>query len=233
MTRDRLRRLTFATVVLVVAGVVAVATGAIPNSSSGRVHLCYQTNQVASSGGAQPNVANDQTPGGPCKANQSDLLINANGPQGPTGPRGATGPQGQAGPTGQRGADGDRGPTGPRGSDGNDGGPGPAGPTGPRGADGAMAEVWTERRKDPVIFDSSEPNTMLVSVLVPAGSYVVNGKTNAGEVGGNGSVTCVLTAAGTEVDRVLQTLSGFVDSQSVALQAVLPDFAGGQLAIQC
>lgn len=76
-------------------------------------------------------------------------LIGPQGPQGPAGPQGPTGPAGPSGPTG---------------------------PQGPAGANGVgHAYVWVSPADSLVILNNSYPT--VASVTVPAGSYLLFGKT--------------------------------------------------------
>jgi len=75
----------------------------------------------------------------PCRANESRLQWNIQGPKGdpgPAGPRGPVGPAGPAGATGPAGPAGPIGPQGPAGPQGPSGSPGPTGPAGPAGPAG-------------------------------------------------------------------------------------------------
>jgi hypothetical protein len=123
MKLHRMRRLgrfrvTFVTGVLVLAGVVAVASGDIP-SSDGTVSLCYDQAQTVASTGGAPLTVIDKNPRddepGRCKEGDTELTINQRGPQGPAGPQGTTGPRGVPGITGARGPQGSPGPRGPQG----------------------------------------------------------------------------------------------------------------------
>jgi hypothetical protein len=77
-------------------------------------------------------------------------LIGPQGPAGPQGPTGATGATGPAGPTG------------------------PTGPQGPAGANG-VGHAWVGSNDSLVILDNSYPT--VASVTVPAGNYLIFGKT--------------------------------------------------------
>lgn len=61
LDRARAGRLIGATAVMVVAGGVAMATGAIPNPQTGEVHLCYQADDAAKRGGSDVSIIDDQT----------------------------------------------------------------------------------------------------------------------------------------------------------------------------
>ncbi len=89
-----LARVAGATTVLVVAGSVAIATGAIPDAGDKEVHLCY----AQGAAGLTPLTIYDaeQNPSA-CPASKTQLVINQQGPKGdtgPAGPKGATGPAG-------------------------------------------------------------------------------------------------------------------------------------------
>ncbi|MDP1848186.1 MAG: hypothetical protein Q8K79_10380 [Solirubrobacteraceae bacterium] len=134
LRRMRAARVMSAAAVLLVAGGVAVATGAIPNSVNGKIVLCYDRGDARSEeGGADLQIIDDQLNTKGCDDDETRFSINAAGtpgPQGPAGPTGPAGPQGDDGPAGQTGPAGPQGATGPQGED------GPAGPAGPQGEDG-------------------------------------------------------------------------------------------------
>jgi len=143
LRRVRAARVMSAAAVLLVAGGVAVATGAIPNSIDGKIVLCYDRGDARSDrGGADLQIIDDQLNTKGCDDDETRLAINASGtpgPQGPAGPTGPAGPQGDDGPAGPAGAEGpqgEEGPTGPAGPEGPQGDEGPTGPTGPEGPQG-------------------------------------------------------------------------------------------------
>jgi hypothetical protein len=186
--RGNIGRLVFATAVLVSAGAVAVAFGAIPNSSNRTVHLCYDAAGSKTADGTPLRILDDQAGSAECPG-YADLSIYAKGPTGPagpagpqgaTGPKGPSGPKGATGPAGPKGpAGGPTGPTGPRGPAG-----GPTGPTGPKGSTGTRGPTGpvgpstgyiTNSPADPIPEGTT---TTLASLLLPAGNYMVSGKTN-------------------------------------------------------
>jgi hypothetical protein len=112
--------------VLVSGGITAYA--AIPDG--GTIHGCYAR------GGALRVI--DET--AQCRAGETALSWNQQGPQGEIGP------QGDAGPAGPAGADGATGPEGPEGPQGPEGPAGPQGPEGPPGP--ATAAPVVVRYKD-------------------------------------------------------------------------------------
>jgi Collagen triple helix repeat (20 copies) len=118
----RLRRrgfllLTASTAGLALAGGIAYAT--IPDSG-GVIHTCFKPSDATKIGGAALSVV-DSEGGAICKAGDTALTFNQQGPAGPQGPEG---PRGPAGPQGTEGPAGPQGPAGP---------PGPQGPPGPSG----------------------------------------------------------------------------------------------------
>jgi hypothetical protein len=81
-------------------------------------------------------------------------LIGPQGPQGIQGPQGPLGPQGLTGPLG---------PSGPT---------GPAGPAGPSG----MSHAWIAKAGSPFVSVGTT-DTTVAQVIVPAGTYLLFGKT--------------------------------------------------------
>jgi hypothetical protein len=74
--------------VIVLAGAVTVATGAIPDSDDGEVHLCYATQST--DGGSFPTRKGevrviDHQAGTRCDRRELELVINQQGPPGPSG----------------------------------------------------------------------------------------------------------------------------------------------------
>jgi hypothetical protein len=142
--------------VSIIALAVALGGAAYANipDSNGVVHSCYQVNgQGQVDGGATLRLI-DPTNGGDggtaCKKNEKALNFNQTGP---TGAQGTTGASGSQGPTGGQGPTGDQGPTGP---------------AGPSHAYTAQNDTKTEVSYGRSVFPNS-----IVSVKVPAGSYVV------------------------------------------------------------
>jgi hypothetical protein len=122
--------------------------------------------------------------------------------RGPSGARGATGARGVSGPTGPAGVTGATGATGPAGPAGTPGSPGPTGPTGQEGPPGVAAAFGATLTpgKEVAIEGSSEaaPASVL-SLALPAGSFVVQAKVDlvmySTEAGGTGVAQCKLTDA--------------------------------------
>jgi len=113
-------------------------------------------------------------------------LIGPQGPMGPQGPTGATGPTGSTGPTG---------------------------PQGPAGANG-VGHAYVDSNDSAVTLDGSSP--VVASVTVPAGSYLIFGKTNLFNNDGSGQTASCKLSTG---DIVRTRLEAAPDGQdSVSLQ---------------
>ena len=209
-------------IVTIVAGAAlttgAIAFAAIPGSS-GVIRGCYVPN-----GGVRIIDA-----GAACRNNETEISWNQTGPagpQGPVGPQGAPGPVGSQGPAGQTGA------TGPVGPAGAFGAPGPQGPAGPAGETGAPGQAGTNgvnaySVRQPVfglnvtIKDNTQGQSItgpveLLSMVVPAGSYVINAKTRAQSFGGGINALCSLSTG--DISNNLLRSPG--DAQHITLQDV-------------
>jgi len=134
-------------------GGIALAT--IPDSG-GVIHACFKPNDATRPGGASLFVV-DSERGGSCRAGDSALTFNQQGPQGPRGPQG---PQGSTGPQGPAGPQGGIGPQGPKGD---------PGPPGEQGA----SDAYAARAGTVPLRDSW---TDILARDVPAGSYVVTAR---------------------------------------------------------
>ena len=147
------RVLTLSTMAILFTGIIAFAS--IPGGD-GVIHSCYLKN-----GGLRVIDSTEQ-----CKSNETALNFNQTGPQGPQGPQGPAGPIGPQGPQGLQGLQGTTGATG------NTGYTGAIGPTGPAGANGTSDAYIARAPASGFISLDSD----IVSVSVPAGSYVINSK---------------------------------------------------------
>jgi hypothetical protein len=94
-----------ATAGVALAGGIAYA--AIPDSG-GVIHTCYKPSDAKKVGGALLSIVDSES-GATCKAGDTALAFNH---QGPTGPQGEQGPTGFQGPTGLQGPTGPQGPPG-------------------------------------------------------------------------------------------------------------------------
>ena len=107
-----------------------------------------------------------------CKSSESPLSWNQIGPRGPQGAPGAAGPAGPQGPIG---------PAGPAGATGATGSIGATGAMGPQGAIGPIgpSDVHIIRGTDPTYVPVSNAQTVVLSINLPAGKYLVQGIVNA------------------------------------------------------
>ena len=120
---------------LVAAGgaTAAFATGALTTASAAQVISACEN-----PGNGNLRVVSAL---GQCRANETPLQWNIQGPKGDTGPIGPTGPTGATGPQGPQGATGPQGVTGPQGDTGPQGPQGPQGDTGPQGPQGPQGDT--------------------------------------------------------------------------------------------
>lgn len=212
---------------LALIGGAAVATGSIPNSGTGEVHLCFQKRAAQSErGGAELRIFDDeQNPGG-CLKGDRQIAINQEGPQGEQGEQGPTGPQGPQGQQGQQGAQGQQGPQGA------------AGPQGPAGSSGTSTAYNAEVGF--VDIGGAVGEVQIISKNVPAGSYVINAKMvlrNSDDE--KSEPLCQLRASGASIDFSQVTLppgSGTGASTpfaTIPFQATVNNYAGGAISVGC
>ena len=148
-----------------------------------------------------------------CSSKETSLNWNVQGVQGAVGP---VGPQGIAGP---------QGPSGPQ---------GPTGPTGPRGPSG-VSRVYATATD---FIELSWPQLKQVLTLnLPAGTYLVLGKTFLGTNSGIEG-RCYLNAGGIELDRTDAYTLGLdlgvvLSSHAVSLQSTVGLPEGGSVAMNC
>ena len=152
--------------------------------------------------------------------------------QGPSGPQGPQGTQGPVGPTGATGA------TGPQGPTGNIGPPGPAGPAGSVTAYDIFRfpNMWNN-----VMFPAGGSETSVLSLDLPAGSYVVSGLVMVGFGSSIGpppallNIGCLLYSSG-EVLPLDYDGSNKVPTdgfQRFTLQGVVTLAVSGSVGIRC
>lgn len=211
-------------VVIAVLGVLAtvgVGYAAIP-SADGVIHSCY--NAAGAKPPGQLRVI-DQETGAKCSKNEKALDFNQ------TGPRGPQGLQGEKGDKGDPGAD------GADGTDGTDGADGAPGPKGDKGDPGAAIAYFAA---GPAVSIGRNKEAVVLSKPVPAGSYAVNAKVTLTNIDDDdwAFAGCALHAPrGKEIDSssgqlfLEQHLD--VHAESIALQGVLSNFAGGSIEITC
>jgi hypothetical protein len=195
---------------------VAVATGAIPGGD-GAIKGCYAKSSGVTGGLHSRGDLRVVDEGEACRSYEIPLTWAQRGPQGPQGSAGPAGPQG---------------PEGPRGDQGEQGEAGPPGDSGTSVAFADSPETHTDLPGGEAVVVSSE--------TLPSGTYAVNAKvlvTNGAQPG-SAQVACRLGTPpmSADFDRNAVSLgpsgSG-MNQQGMALQAVLPDFAGGTVGIAC
>jgi len=171
----------------------------------------------------------------------------ANGINGADGVRGSNGLAGTNGLAGSKGVDGTNGTPGAPGTTGTPGAPGTTGTTGPAGpqgtqgpkgdtgANGTVTPLWATAgfTPFPAVGTSSSPTTV-ISLVVPAGKYVILAKTQLTQSGAGDSVHCDLRAntvvlALDQIDmKILPALAGV----PVSLQAFVTVDAS-TLSVEC
>jgi Collagen triple helix repeat (20 copies) len=174
----------FASVMVLVAGVITLTRGSIPDAS-GVIHGCFKK-----SDGTIRVIDNSVTS---CGSNETSIAWNMSGPIGPQGP---VGPQGPAGPVGPTGAIGPQGPAGPQ---------GPQGPAGTPGISEAYVATGT-------FVDIALTGTDVLSKVAPAGNYVLiaSGRFISSDKDDQ-VLTCELRSDGTTVNSVFKVMRGIDD----------------------
>lgn len=202
--RRRFVVLTLAGVGLAVGGAVAYAS--VPDGG-GTIHGCYSkyTGMVRV---VDPAATATLAQG--CISTELPIAWNQTGPQGPPGP---SGPSGPPGPQGAPGATGDRGV------------PGPSGPTGPAGTPG-VSDGYLAYHDGFIELRDFSP-TVVVTLHLPAGSYVITGKASLDN--GDGSDpqdgTCSLSTGDVTRVRLGENSSTGGSGESHELSVVVEDIA--------
>ena len=143
--------------------------------------------------------------------------------------QGAEGDTGLSGPNGPNGANGPNGPNAPTEAT----APTEAmAPTAPRhdGIDGTFAPLSTTAGVTAIPTTSSP--TVVVSMAVPAGNYVVFAKTQLSHTGAGDTVDCLLKAGNTTIDRGSMKTLPALAAIPVSLQAVTTT-SPTQLSLEC
>ena len=158
-----------------------------------------------------------------------------NGADGVRGSNGLAGTNGLAGSKGVDGTNGTPGATGTTGTTGPAGQQGTQGPKGDTGANGTVTPLWATAgfTPFPAVGTSSSPTTV-ISLVVPAGKYVILAKTQLTQSGAGDSIHCDLKAntvvlALDQIDmKILPALAGV----PVSLQAFVTVDAN-TLSVEC
>jgi len=178
-----------------------IATG-INNRGAWQSASTYNANEAVTDGGSFWLALVTNTNSEPSTSNFLWLLLAAQGATGPAGLPGAQGAPGAAGAQGPAGPAGSTGPTGP------------AGPAGPPGANGT-SHAYMARSTVASMLTSSGID--VISVTVPAGTYVIWGKTwlqNLDTLPGPASCTL---STGSDVTRVILLGTGSVGGDKMAV----------------
>lgn len=149
---------------------------------------------------------------------------------GDPGAKGDVGSTGSAGPAGAKGDVGSAGAPGSDGIDGTNGVPGDDGTPGVHGTDGIIAPLSTTAGLTQL--PTATPPTVVVSLTVPAGNYVVWAKTQLSHTGAGDSVDCVLKAGATPIDQASMKTLPALAAIPVSLQAVTTS-SPSQLSLEC
>ncbi len=107
----------------------------------------------------------------------------------------------------------------------------PTGPNGIDGIDGTIAPLSTTAGSVPL--PATSPPTVVVSMTVPAGNYVVLAKTQLTHTGAGDSINCTLKAGGTTIDQVAMKTLPALAAIPVSLQAVTTTTSSSQLSVEC
>ena len=178
-----------------------IATG-INNRGAWQSASTYNASDAVTDGGSFWLALVTNTNSEPSTSNFLWLLLAAQGATGPAGLPGAQGAPGAAGAQGPAGPAGSTGPTGP------------AGPAGPPGANGT-SHAYMARSTVASMLTSSGID--VISVTVPAGTYVIWGKTwlqNLDTLPGPASCTL---SSGSDVTRVILLGTGSVGGDKMAV----------------
>ncbi len=179
----------------------SIATG-INNRGAWQSASTYNASDAVTDGGSFWLALVTNTNSEPSTSNFLWLLLAAQGAAGPAGLPGAQGSPGAAGAQGPAGPTGSTGPTGP------------AGPAGPPGANG-ISHAYMARSTVASMLTSSGID--VISVTVPAGTYVIWGKTwlqNLDTLPGPASCTL---STGSDVTRVILLGTGSVGGDKMAV----------------
>ncbi|MEJ7875758.1 MAG: hypothetical protein WKF62_03785 [Solirubrobacterales bacterium] len=213
MTKDTLksqikRPLALAGALALVGG-AAIATGAIPNSATDEVHLCFQKRAATSErGGAEVRLYDDELNPGACLKGDRELVMNQRGPQG------------EPGQDGTDGMDGEDGATGPQ---------GPAGTAGPAYSASLAGEVSVFNLA-PVISKTVPAGSYVINASLTLRNWDDDDVATG--------VYCLLRAGGTSLQRApaestLDERGAIGYEEAVALQGTVSNFGGGQLDVSC
>ncbi len=144
--------------------------------------------------------------------------------------RGRAGSNGTDGRNGLSGINGANGPNGANGADGTNGKNGSNGAPGADGADGTLGPLSTTAGLVPL--PTATPPTVVVSMAVPAGNYVVFAKTQLTHSGAGDSVDCTLKAGAVTIDQVSMKTLPALASIPASMEAVTTN-SPTELSVEC
>jgi hypothetical protein len=212
---------------LAIAGValfVALGGSAVAANSlirSGDIATGAVTSRAVKDGTIEPIDLGSKTLG----------LLAGSGTNGVGGANGASGAGGVNGANGPNGANGVNGIDGENGTDGVDGVDGTDGEDGTDGVDGTIKPL--SATAGVVALPAASEPTTVVTLPVPAGSYVVLAKTQLSHTGAGDSVYCVLRSGATPIDRASMETLPALASIPVSLQAVVTTTTPTSFSFDC
>jgi hypothetical protein len=177
------------------------------NGANGSTGAAGSNGAAGSSGAAGSNGANG--PNG---------LPGTNGANGTNGTDGIDGAAGSNGAAGSSGAAGSNGANGPNGLPGTNGANGTNGTDGIDGADGVLGPL--SATQGTTLLPTASPPVVVASLNVPAGNYVVFGKTQLTHSGAGDTINCTLKADNTTIDQVAMKTLPALAAIPMSMQAI-------------
>jgi hypothetical protein len=214
------RRIPMLLTVVASAAALFIAAGGSAVAANGLIHAAdlargAVTGDAIKDGAIKPKDLNRRT------------KASLRGARGLTGSAGSGGAAGLSGTNGANGANGANGPNGANGIDGTDGADGVDGVD---GVDGILAPL--SATAGPTALPTASPPTVVVSLNVPAGDYVVFAKTQLSHTGAGDTVDCLLKAGAATIDQVSMKTLPALAAIPVSLQAVTTT-SPTQLSVEC
>jgi Collagen triple helix repeat (20 copies) len=155
----------------------------------------------------------------------------SSGAAGPTGAPGSNGAAGTNGAPGANGAAGVNGANGPNGANGTNGTDGVDGTNGTNGVNGTIKPLYATAGT--VALPTAAPPITVVTLAVPAGSYVVLAKTQLFQSGAGDTVECVLRSGTTPIDQASMKTLPALASIPASLQAVVTTTSPSSFSLDC
>jgi hypothetical protein len=231
---ERRQWLTLSIVVAGAALFIALGGSAVAANGlirAGDIATGAVTSKAIKNGGIWPSDLNTRTQE---FLQGAEGLKGGKGDAGLTGTPGTNGTNGTNGPNGANGANGANGPNGANGAngtDGTDGSNGTDGTNGTDGIDGTIAPLSTTAGF--TALPTATPPTVVVSMAVPAGNYVVLAKTQLSHTGAGDTIDCFLKEGSTNIDQASMKTLPALAAIPVSLQAVTTTTSASQLSVEC